>query len=208
MFKNIYTVALVVTLLSFTGSAKAVVTDIHWTPVDGDPTVPNSVQNTLFTSMSADWTNAVVSIFLTEGSLLNPTPTGATSEWEQLGGANDTWLAVPSNAAGGFPTINLFDQDSPVVAGVDHTFDWFDTADNPAAISNGIAARIYASDTAMGTFKVQMFDRDSAGVPAQLSGLISNGSFVTATVPEPATLTLLGLTTAAGLLGFRRRRTR
>jgi hypothetical protein len=206
MFKNLYTVAVVVALLSVASSARAAVTDLHWIPVDGDPTIPNSVQNTLYTSMTADWTNAVVSIFLTEGSLLNPSPTGATSEWRALGGANDSWLAIPSNAAGGFPTINLFNQDSPLVPDTDHTFDWFDTSDDVAAITDGIAARIYASDTAQGSFSVQMFDRQSAGVGTQLTGFISNGSFVT--VPEPATLTLLGMTCAAGLLSLRRRRTR
>lgn len=204
MIKKIFAIALVVTLLASASSVKAAVTSLYWTPVDGDPTIANSVQNTLYTSTSVDWTNAVLSVFLTEGSLLNPFSTGdPTQEWRAFGGVNDSWLAVPSNANGGTPTINLFDQDSPLVPGVDHTFDWFDTADT-GAVLNGIAARIYASDNAKGTFSVQMFDRQSAGVGTQLTGFISNGAFVP--VPEPATLTLVGLTTAAGLLTLRRRR--
>ncbi len=203
MSKHIFTFAFVVALFAVTTAARAVVTDVHWVPLDGAPAVANSIQNTLFTSMTNDWTNAVVTIKLTAGSLLNPSPSGPTSEWQQLGGPNDTWLAIPYVANGGFPTINLFDQDSPLVPGVDHTFDWFDTTDG-GPTSNGIAARIYASTSAMGTFSVQMYDRDSAGVPTQLSGIISGGSF--ASVPEPTTVVLAGMSVGACLLTLRRRR--
>jgi hypothetical protein len=170
------TVLIAMAHLVLAAAAQATITDIHWTSLDGDPAVVGSVQNTLYTSMTNDWTNAVITIQLTAGSLLNPTVSGTTNEWQQLGGPNDSWLAVPYVAGGGFPTINLFDQDSPLVPGVDHTYDWFDIA-NGGATNNGIAARIYATDTAAGTFRVEMYDRDSAGMPTLLSGNITNGNF-------------------------------
>src|ERR1700754_3300314 len=80
---------------------QAAVTDLRWQSVDGDPTVAGSVQNSLVTSLTADWTNAVITVKLTAGQLLNPVATGTTSEWRMLGGINDSWLAVPSNANGG-----------------------------------------------------------------------------------------------------------
>jgi hypothetical protein len=169
-------ICIAVVVLTGLNAADAAITDLHWQSFDGEPSVAGSVQNTLFASATADWTNAVLTVQLTAGQLLNPVATGATSEWRMLGGDNDTWLALPSAANGGTPTINLFGQDSPLVPGVDHTFDWFDTA-NTGAFTDGIAARIYATDTANGTFSVQMFDRDSAGEPTGLDGIISNGFF-------------------------------
>ena len=186
MLKNVFTTAIALFVLA--GVACATVTDVHWESVDGDPTVAGTVQNTLVTSMTADWTNCQMTITLSQGSLVNPS-TGVGQEFRFGSPAEDSWLDAP-NAPSSFITV----------IGADYAvgqFDWMDTASN-AGVIDGIAARIYATDDAMGSWSLDMFDADGA---YSLSGDVVNGAF--AAVPEPTGIVMLILGAVAVM--FRRK---
>ena len=184
MLKRIFTLAMVLTVAM--GVARASVVDVHWESVDGDPGVAGSVQNDLITTMTADWTNAVLKVTLTQGSLINPT-VGTLGERHLLSPEEDSWLDAPNAPSSNFSIIK-----ADYATG---QFDWFDTDDN-GPVTDGLAARIYASDDAVGTWAVEMYDVDGGTIPNPLTGSVVNGSFA---VPEPAGALLMGLG-LAGLL--------
>lgn len=198
MFKKTLTLSVVLAVLALSSVANAEITKAEWTSVDGDSTVSSSVKNTLLTSMTCDWTNSVLEIDLTAGSLLDPLSGSILYNGRSvLSGTvlneDDTWVNVP-NVGDGFPNFDDFDVENGL-------FDWFDNAEN-GAVTDGMAARIYASDDAQGTWSLQMFDFESAGTPTIFTGLVVNGAFgATEDVPEPSSIALLlSLVAAIGLM--------
>lgn len=189
------TLILTVVLLAGASFANADIIQ-HWQSVDGGSAVPNTVQNSLITSTTADWTNAYIYINLTQGSIVDPISSPAALANVRntiLNNENDTWVDSPNNPFN-FPTINNFNV--PLSGYATNSFDWFDTSDH-GSVTNGISARIYASKDAMGTFTVGQYDASHPGTPTILTGSIVNGSF--ATVPEPGTVVLL-LSALVGLV--------
>jgi hypothetical protein len=193
--KTIFAITVLLAGSLLVGVARATVIDIHWEYTDGDPAVTGTVQNTLFTSMTADWTNAVVQIDLTQGSLVNPlAPPPPFNDNRNYGtNENDSWTDSPNNLYG-YPTnIDGF---------FDFTtghFEWFDVGDF-GGVTDAIAMRLYATDDAVGTWNVKMLDRDSLGVATEANGTVIGGAFV----PEPATICLM-VASGVGLLVRRRR---
>jgi hypothetical protein len=147
------------------------VTNVMWSAVDGDPAVPDTVRNNLSATMTEDWTNAALKITLTAGALVNPS-TGAGEEIRSGSPDDDSWLDAPNNPNSSVTVINAdFSENKDGDPG--GQFDWFDTYAG-AGVTDGLAARIYATDDAQGTWQIQMFDLDG-GITVE--GDIVNGAF-------------------------------
>ena len=165
------TPALTAAFLILTSCASAEVLDAHWESVNGDPGVASSVQNNLIASMTEDWTNAVLKVTLTAGSLINPA-VGTLGERRLLSPEEDSWLDAPNAPSSNISIIRAdYTEDEDGNPG--GQFDWFDTDFN-GPCTDGLAARIYATDDAVGTWELEMYDVD--GGPT-IYGSIANGAF-------------------------------
>lgn len=186
-----------IAFLALAAVANASVTSVEWISTDGDPAVAGSVKNDLVTTMTADWTNAVISVDLTQGSLINPS-TGIGQEFAFGSPADDSWLDAPNNPSS---FISIIGADY-----VNGQFDWFDTFAGSGVV-DGLAARLFASDDAQGTWSVEMYDVEGTGL-TQLSGAVVDGFFGEGggDVPEPGAMAILFGMATAGLAIRRRKR--
>jgi len=162
-----------------------------------------------------DWSNSAIEIVLTQGTIYNATNAAGTD-------------SAPNQALWSIPTLENGQADTFVSAKNFGTAtivgSFHNGADLPPPAEglttlNATALRVSWGDTtlsedgtftvgrftlsnnAVGTFNGRTFSSENPGVPVNFSGTIANGAL---SVPEPASLALLG--TGAGCLLLRRRR--
>ena len=135
-----------------------------------------------------DWTNSIMDLTLTSGTLYqdgvggNTEPNPAfftvfpTLEW-------DTYAAVPA----GYPALAGF-AGTPTIDTTGFDASWFDSVSGGAGTFT--VARITLSNSAAGTITGKSYDIDTAGVGVSFDEWSIVGGEI---VPEPATMVLLAL---------------
>jgi hypothetical protein len=186
-------------------------------------TVPGSATLDFFFSSSAgaEFTNYNLDVLTSTGNGIQDPTRSATTWYDQGGDAPDTWANTPSSLLFGSAPSSVFQTYKPTAPGQSaiptNHLQWeifdtevgdgndIDTGDTAAFPPDGHAhapfhlARILVSPNAAGTAVVNAFDTLSGGAATRFSfdfGVI---------IPEPATLTLLGLA-MVGMIGVIRRR--
>lgn len=165
--------------------------------VNGEPPAGYVVNDLLVTS-DVDWTNSRLVVELTSGDIYQApsfdSDFGQVGFWGLVAGLQ--WDTAVGSPGLGAAAQAVSAGDAITTSGI--AFSWFDSVDTGAP-TDAIIARVTASADAAGTWSVLLFDADSVGVPTEISGPIVEGAFI----PEPMTLSLLGL---GGLALLRRRR--
>jgi len=170
-----------------------------WTQVQHGKDVTGTLYNVwqMHSVTSTDWTNARLDVALTSGSMYNDSMGGTavpnpafftvfpTLEW-------DTYADIP----GGYPAGSVGFAGATVMNATTVGASWFDTANTGAG--DNMVFQLTLSQNANGTMTGKSYDVQTQGVGVPFEFPIVNGMVV----PEPATLTLLGM----GALALIRRR--
>jgi hypothetical protein len=220
--------------LSAFPAAAAPVTSFSVAPIDpvaiaDDPALANRILNLMNVNVGGnDWTNSLIRIQLTTGTVYNATnavgtesqPAAVKPFWTTVGFRNGPYDSfVNSKGDGTF----LGPGDASILGGVDALgnptgpgtesglknanantnlvqYQWFNLVGTDTGTFS--VGRFALSNDAIGTFIGQTFDATSGGVGTPFQGTVVGGTMFL--VPEPASIGLFGLA-AVGLL--RRRRT-